>query len=131
MIQSLSANAIILLGFGLYALAVGLGMLVDPDRMERLLAELRQLAVAGFIAGILTLGIGVAMLGLAGPGPGLDAIVVRVLGWAALIKGLVLLVHPGWLLGFSNRFMASERMVRAWSVVTLVMGALALVLALL
>ncbi|MHA6287356.1 hypothetical protein [Maricaulis sp. CAU 1757] len=130
MFDEMTANVLILTGFGLYAGSAGLGMLIDPHRVERMMEELRQLAVAAFLAGILVLVIGLAILGVATPGPGPVAILVQVLGWGALAEGVLLLVRPDWLMALAGPLMRGAAALRIWGAVTVVLAVAALWLAL-
>jgi len=83
---------------GLYCIVVGLAMLVHSHATIETVKVLVQCAPALYIAGILALAMGLAMiLGHNVWSGGVLPVVVTLIGWLALIKGLVILFLPaGW-----------------------------------
>lgn len=92
------------LAYGGYALAAGLGVLRDPGRFMRMLDGLRDRAAASYTTGIVVYLIGAATLLLHHRWNGWLAATVTILGCAALLEGLSLLIAPGFFDRFVRRF---------------------------
>jgi len=106
---------------GLYLILVGLSGLAGPRRWDALMAELTASPALQMLMGIMVFAIGVALAishsHLTDP----LAIIVTIIGWAALIEGALLIAVPGpllrighWSLGFT----------RIWAIVSLILGIL-------
>jgi len=83
---------------GLYCLVVGLAMLVHSHATLDMIKTIVHDAPAMYVAGIMALAMGLAMvLGHNVWCGGVLPVVVTVIGWLALIKGLFILFLPaGW-----------------------------------
>jgi hypothetical protein len=76
---------------GLYMLAAGVGLLVNRQAYETVIAELRANAALGYMTAILAFVIGAVIVALHNLWTGPTAIIVSVIGWAALIEGVAML----------------------------------------
>lgn len=80
---------------GLYCVVVGLAMLVHSHATPEMIKGLVQCAPALYLAGIIALAMGLAMvLGHNVWCGGVLPVVVTLVGWIALIKGLLILFLP-------------------------------------
>lgn len=87
-------DAAILQIFALAYLAVGVGGLVDPKMAKELLRDFQDNRALAYLGGLFGLIIGYAVIVTRGEISGTPEIVLAVLGWIALVKGLALMAFP-------------------------------------
>jgi uncharacterized protein YjeT (DUF2065 family) len=104
---------------GLYLIVMGLGAFASPQRWKSIIDEMERSPALVMIAGVLAFAIGAALALshtiLTDPA----AIAVTVIGWAALIKGALLIAVPRPLLRIGR---ASLRLIRFWSIAMILIG---------
>ncbi|MGO9743045.1 MAG: hypothetical protein ACLPN5_16345 [Roseiarcus sp.] len=108
---------------GLYLVAISVGMFVDR---RRTLATLDEMALSGpwmLFSGMVATaaGLAVALAHNVWSGGAL-AIAVTMAGWAALLKGLTLLLVPAERMAAAYKGVGFERFFHAWMVVVLALG---------
>jgi len=79
---------------GLTYLAVGIGFLLNEGSLKRLLAACRSNTPLLFFSGILTLLLGFIMVTFHNDWHCHWGIIITIIGWLALIKGLTILILP-------------------------------------
>ncbi len=106
---------------GLYLILVGLSGLAGPRRWEVLMGELSTSPALQMLMGVTVFAIGVALAIVHSHLTDPLAIIVTVIGWAALVEGALLIAVPGpllrighWSLGFA----------RIWAILSLILGVL-------
>jgi hypothetical protein len=111
--------------FGLYFVAAGLGIMTNLVNVEKMLAEIQDSPMIRFMAGILAFISGVVILSMHNDWSTWQASFVTVFGWAALIKGLLIMALPGITLSMMSA-MTKPAFMRLWSLLVIVMGAVML-----
>ncbi len=91
MIETLSTTQILAVFIGLYMVAAGIGLLTGRGSYATMIEELRENTALGFLTGAFVFALGVAMVAVHNLWTGPLEIVVSLIGWAALIKGALLL----------------------------------------
>lgn len=114
---------------GLYFVAAGIGLLVDRDFPTRVIEELRDQAVLGFVGGIVVFAIGGTIVSVHNDWSGWLAGLVSLVGWVALAEGVLILAFRKWFLGLFSRFELSPRVITAFGSGTAIVGALLIVAA--
>jgi hypothetical protein len=120
-----SMSTTIFLGrlFGLYLVAISLGMLVNR---RRTLATLDEMARSGpwmLFSGMVAIAAGLAVVMAHNLwSGGALAIAVTIVGWAALLKGVALLLVPGEQMADAYKGIGFERFFHIWMVVVLALG---------
>ncbi|HEV7255266.1 MAG TPA: hypothetical protein VGN97_19440 [Mesorhizobium sp.] len=94
----------IAIAVGVYALAAGLSVLIDPQRFMAMLDGLRDRAAANYMAGVSIYAIGAAILMFHHRWDGWLEVTVTLIGAAAAIEGLGWLVSPGLFFRFLHTF---------------------------
>jgi hypothetical protein len=112
--------------FGLYMLAAGIGLVINRDAFVNMIAELRQQAMVPFMAGVMAFAVGAVTLSIHEDWSNGLAIVVTLIGWLSLIKGIVLLAVPKLSLSLGDAFATSPSMVVVWGSIVAVLGAVLL-----
>ena len=83
--------------FSLVYLAIGIGMLINRDFYKKLFEDFCESAAVMYIGGVFTLVIGYLILALRGCSvccvSGFS-IIIPIIGWLALIKGILILIQP-------------------------------------
>lgn len=114
---------------GLYFMAAGTGLLVDRDFPTRVIAELRDQAVLGFLGGIVVFVIGGSIVAVHNDWSSWLAGLVSLVGWVALAEGVLILAFRKWFLGLFSGFELSPRLITAFGAGTTGLGLLLIVAA--
>ena len=108
---------------GLYMVAIAAGMLVNHRRTMAAIDEMARSGPWMLFSGMVASGVGLAMvLGHQVWTRGVLPISVTLMGWAALLKGLTLLLVPGGRVAAVYKGAGLERYFRAWMVALLALG---------
>lgn len=106
---------------GLYLILVGLSGLAGPRRWEGLMDELSTSPALQMLMGVAVFAIGVALAIAHSRLTDPLAIIVTLIGWAALLEGALLIAVPGPLLHIGRW---SLRFTRVWAIISLILGLL-------
>lgn len=107
---------------GVYMIAGGLSGFVSGQRWNRIMDGFRQNDALTFISGVFVFVLGAVMVSLHNQWDSLLAIIVSVVGWAALIEGLVLIVIPAPLFVFAKAF-TGPTFARLYGILIIAFGA--------
>lgn len=116
-----SLTGALAIAIGLYAMASGLGMGLSSDRFIRMLKQAEASVALSFVIGLLTFCIGTAIVLTHPLGEGWLSLLVVIMGWCALIEGLVFLAAPQIIWAIARLFMT--RVTRIWGLLAMAMGA--------
>ncbi|MBN1788308.1 MAG: hypothetical protein JW806_07930 [Sedimentisphaerales bacterium] len=109
---------------GIIYFAVGIGMLVSSDFYRQLLADCTRDSLALYLGGLVALGTGFIVITFHNVWVRDWSVIITLFGWAAMIKGIFLIVAPKALLKVTNFFKETEKLMKFWAVVVLVLGAI-------
>jgi len=113
-------------GFGVLILAVSLLALVTPGRLSAALADFERSPGLTLLGAITALIMGLVLITLHNLWTDPLAILVSLLCWACLVKGVLLLAAPTGYLKFGAAIAASPSRIRIYGVVALILGAILL-----
>ena len=99
MIETLSVTQILAVFLGLYMVAAGIGFLTGRGSYATLIDELRDNTALGYVTGAFVFALGAAMVAVHNLWTGPLAIVVSLVGWGALIEGVLMLAIRRTFLG--------------------------------
>jgi hypothetical protein len=99
MIETLSVTQILAVFIGLYMVAAGIGFLTGRGSYASLIDELRDNTALGYVTGAFVFALGAAMVAVHNLWTGPLAIVVSLVGWGALIEGVLMLAIRRTFLG--------------------------------
>ena len=105
--------------FSLVYLAVGIGMLINSDFYKKLFTDFCESAAMLYIGGVMSLVIGYLILALRGCSvccsSGL-AVIIPIIGWLALIKGILILVRPQMIIALTKAILKEStfKIMIAW-----------------
>ena len=106
---------------GLYMIVVGIGGLVAPERWRKMMDDLERSPGLVMALGCPVFAIGAALVLIHSVWTDPLAVIVSLVGYAALIEGALLLAVPGPLLKIGRW---SLNFTRAWAVVSILLGIL-------
>jgi len=107
----------------LYMVAIAVGMLVNHRRTMAAIDDMARSGPWMLLSGMVATAVGLAMvLGRQVWTGGVLPILVTLMGWAALLKGLTLLLVPGERVAAAYRGAGFERFFSVWMVAVLALG---------
>lgn len=108
--------------FSLVYLAVGVGMLVNLDFYKKLFADFVENAAVLYLGGVAALAIGFVILAHRGISCTHDwSMILSIIGWLALIKGIMILVRPTMMVAMMKGMM-EDNLLRIEAVVVILIG---------
>jgi hypothetical protein len=108
---------------GLYIVAIAVGMLVNRRRTMAAIDEMSRSGPWMLISGMVATAVGLAVfLGHEVWSGGVLPVLVSLMGWAGLLRGLTLLLVPGERIAAVYKGAGFERYFRAWMVAVLALG---------
>ncbi|MHC4906607.1 MAG: hypothetical protein ACYTEN_12410 [Planctomycetota bacterium] len=108
--------------FSIVYLAIGVGMLINPGFYKKLFTDFAENAAAMYIGGVAALAIGFVILVHRGLGCTHDwSMILSIIGWLALIKGLLILVCPKLMMALTKA-MIKDSLLKVWPVVIIILG---------
>lgn len=110
--------------FGLYLLAAGVGLLVDPKGYAGMLESFRETPALGYIAAIAAFVVGAFIVTVHNVWSGPVAILLTLVGWAAVAEGVLMLACRRWFLDLFAPLGSNVRFMRYFGIASAVLGAL-------
>lgn len=108
---------------GIYMLVGGASALFRPDRARRAMEEVSKSYILPYFDGALALIVGLLIVLTHNVWEGLAATIVTLVGWVAVIEGVAMMLLPQNSLARLARYFSSPSIIKAWSVVAIVIGA--------
>ena len=122
MIETLSVTQILALFLGLYMVAVGIGLFTGHNSYATMIDEFRENTALGFLTGAFTFALGAAMVAVHNLWTGPLAIVVSLIAWWTLIKGVLLLAIRRRYLDLINVVPFTAATAAPFSIAVMVLG---------
>jgi len=108
--------------FSLVYLAVGVGMLISPSFYKKLFTDFCENAAVMYLGGVSALAIGYVILAHRGIRCTQDwSMILSLIGWIALIKGILILVQPNMMTGMTKAMMKNS-LLKVLPVIIIVLG---------
>jgi uncharacterized protein YjeT (DUF2065 family) len=108
--------------FSLVYLAVGVGMLINPGFYKKLFTDFCENAAVMYLGGVAALAIGYVILAHRGIRCTQDwSMILSLIGWIALIKGILILVQPKMMIALTKA-MLKENLLKIEAVVIIILG---------
>lgn len=107
---------------GLYLLGIGIAFLVSPTNFKRMLVVAKKDEGFQFLGGIFGLLIGAVIVSIHNFWVLGWPVIITILGWWSLIKGLALLVYPKFIDLFSFMQNKSDNYYRVFSLIYIILG---------
>jgi uncharacterized protein YjeT (DUF2065 family) len=110
---------------GIVYLAVGIGMLINPDFYKKLMSEFSENPPSMYLSGLAAMVIGYLLVTFHNIWPNDWPVIITIFGWVALIKGLFLLLLPRVSIKISKFFeIQMTKLLTVCAVIIAVVGAL-------
>ncbi|MHC4287610.1 MAG: hypothetical protein ACYSUS_08095 [Planctomycetota bacterium] len=108
--------------FSLVYLAVGVGMLISPGFYKKLFTDFCENAAVMYLGGVSALAIGYVILAHRGIRCTQDwSMILSLIGWIALIKGILILVQPKIMIALTKAIM-KDSLLKVLPVIIIVLG---------
>lgn len=85
--------------FGLTFFAIGFGMVKNPKFVKNILRELERSTASTFYGGLISLAIGYFLVSFHNVWSLNGSLIITIMGWIALVKGLALIMFPSNAMG--------------------------------
>ncbi len=108
MLEALSMTQLLATFFGVYMLAVGIGVLMEREGFIKIVDELHDNTTLGYITGVLVFVLGATLVALHNIWTDPLAIFVSLISWAAFIEGILLLAFRRPFLGLVGKVKLSK-----------------------
>ncbi|MFA5292070.1 MAG: hypothetical protein WC496_03455 [Phycisphaerae bacterium] len=109
---------------GIAYLIIGIGILSNPDFYRKMIRDFTENPPAIYLGGLIALVIGCFLVVLHNNWTKDWSVIITIFGWAALIKGLFLIILPQVSVRFSNAFKEMKNFLRIWGIIAAILGAL-------
>ena len=117
-------NAELIAGYaGPLMVAIALAMLINRRALVGIIKDIANAPAFIFLAGLLTLLGGLAIVRAHNVWSFEWSVLVTVIGWLAIISGIVRIVWPDRIASIANRMLSSENAITLWALVALTLGA--------
>ena len=107
--------------FGMLYTVAGLGMLINRAYYRKLVDKFATDNMLAFYGGSAALVTGMFMINFHNLWTGWE-VIITLIGWLALIKGVLLILAPKAMLGMAKMFTKNDSVFVLWSVVALILG---------
>ena len=110
--------------FSLVYLSIGIGMIFNRDIYKKMFSDFVGNASMLYLGGIMALVVGFLLVTFHNTWIACPSTIITVLGWMALIKGIVILVQPKALISLTKALVASDKFMTIEMVLVIVIGLL-------
>jgi len=108
--------------FGLVYIAVGLGMLINRAYYRKVLTDMATSSALLMYGGAAALVVGLVMVLNHNLWAGGWEIIITIIAWLALLKGVLLLLAPKAMIGLTKMITKNESVFVLWAVLALILG---------
>ena len=121
--ETLASTETLALFIGLYMLAGGTGILIDHRNYSGVIEEFRASVAVSYLGGVVVFVLGAVLVALHNVWTSPSAILVSLIGWAALIEGVLLLAFRRPFLDLISRFPVTARTMVPFGILAVAVGA--------
>ncbi len=110
--------------FSLAYVAVGVGILINPDFYKKIYQDFIDNGMAMYLGGFAALVIGYLLVTFHNVWEMDWHVIITIFGWIALIKGMLILVRPQVIIAVAKLFVNNEKALKIEAIVALLIGLL-------
>ena len=110
--------------FSLAYIAVGVGILINPDFYKKVYQDFIDNGMALYFGGFTALAIGYLLVTFHNVWEMDWHVIITIFGWIALIKGMLILVRPQAIIAIAKVFVNNEKALKIEAIVVLLIGLL-------
>ncbi len=109
--------------FGLCYLILGVGLVFNRKAFQQVMDDFCKNAALVFFAGVFALVIGVVIILIHNIWVANWTVIITIIGWLGLIKGIWMIVFPNTVFKFMQAYQKNEGLLMVHSIVALIFGA--------
>ena len=110
--------------FSLVYIAVGVGILINPDFYKKIYQDFIDSGMVVYFGGFTALAIGYLLVTFHNVWEMDWHVIITIFGWIALIKGMLILVRPEAIIAIAKIFVNNEKALKIEAIVVLLLGLL-------
>ena len=103
-------------------IAVGVGMLINPDFYRRMFEDFIEHVSVMYLGGVMALGIGYLILAFHNTWTEDLSVIITIIGYLALIKGIAILVQPKLIVGLAKVMTEKPGLLRIEGIAVVIIG---------
>ena len=108
--------------FSIVYLTIGIGILINCDFYKKLFTDFIENAACLYLGGIMALVVGYLLVAFHNTWTKDLSVIITVLGWMALIKGVFILVLPRPMIALTKAIMKKAMLLRVEAVIIIIIG---------
>ena len=108
--------------FSLAYLAIGVGILVNPGFYKKLYEDFVENASIMYLGGASALVIGYLIVAFHNTWTNDLSVIITIIGWAALIKGIIILILPKVMIALTRAIAKNESFLKIQGVAVIIIG---------
>ena len=108
--------------FSVVYLAIGVGMVISPDFYKKMFADFVENTAILYIGGIMALVVGLLIVMFHNTWTKGLSVIITVIGWIALIKGILILVLPKAMISLTKAIVERPNFIKVESVIVIIIG---------
>ncbi len=103
MLDSHTLTHFLAIMIGLYFLSVGIGLLTDRDAYSQMFDEMTERPLIAYLSGFVAFALGGTIVGIHNSWDGWLSGFVSLVGWIALVEGVLFLAFRKWITGIFRK----------------------------
>ena len=103
-------------------IAVGIGILVNPGFYKKLFEDFTENPSVLYLGGITALVVGYLILAFHNTWTMHVSVIITIVGWIALIKGLVILIRPNIIIALAKAMVQKESTLKIEAIAVIILG---------
>ena len=123
MSEAFSVTQILAILIGLYFLAAGIGLITDSKTFAGMMKTMKDQPVFGYLGGLIAFAVGGAIVATHNDWSSVLSGFVSLIGWVALIEGILLIAFRKWFVGLFTRLNISAGFAKLMGIGTAIAGA--------
>ncbi|MEN6385430.1 MAG: hypothetical protein ABFD79_09540 [Phycisphaerales bacterium] len=109
---------------GIVYISVAIGIFTAREFYNKVASEFLNNPPVYYIGGLIAIVAGFLLVSFHNIWVKDWALIITIIGWIALLKGILLIALPKAMITFSRRFIGMTNIITVWAVVALILGAL-------
>jgi uncharacterized protein YjeT (DUF2065 family) len=103
-------------------IAVGIGIFINPDFYKKLFEDFIENAAVLYLGGITALVVGYLILAFHNTWTKDLSVIITIVGWLALIKGILILIQPKIMIALSRAMVQKESILKIEAIAVIILG---------
>ncbi len=116
------SDAQIFQAFSIVYISIGLGIVINREFYKNMFADFVERPATLYLGGLMALVVGYLLVAFHNTWTADLSVIITVLGWMALVKGIVILVCPKRMISLSKALMEKKNFMRIEAIVAIVAG---------